>query len=219
MQEKSNKMTVFSCITMSIGAIIGAGLFSSLPMGIDMVGPKVGWALIAGGYVYMSRFIHPSVAFVQSLNSCVGMLNIAVMSMTFASYFCQLFPNADLDARYVAAGCAIIFTIIATFGARFTGNVQNITVGILIVALGVYIFFGIGSVPHGEVLADYRAPTSDFVTLWGAVAILNYALQGGAVIASFADEAENPGFTITASWVERNEPLTAEEEAKLVKNK
>lgn len=42
MQEKSNKMTVFSCITMSIGAIIGSGLFSSLPMGIDMVGPKVG---------------------------------------------------------------------------------------------------------------------------------------------------------------------------------
>ena len=58
------------------------------------------------------------------------MLNIAVMSMTFASYFCQLFPNADLDARYVAAGCAIVFTIIATFGARFTGNVQNIMVGI-----------------------------------------------------------------------------------------
>lgn len=216
-------MTVFSCITMSIGAIIGAGLFSSLPMGIDMVGPKVGWALIAGaificmktipslymqsaipisagGYVYMSRFIHPSVAFVQSLNSCVGMLNIAVMSMTFASYFCQLFPNADLDARYVAAGCAIIFTVIATFGARFTGNVQNIMVGILIVALGVYIFFGIGSVPHGEVLADYLAPTADFVTLWGAVAILNYALQGGAVIASFADEVENPGFTIPASF-------------------
>ena len=220
--EKSNKMTVFSCVTMSIGAIIGAGLFSSLPLGISMVGSNVGWAFVlgavfiiirtvpslymqssipisAGSYVYMARFIHPSVAFVQSLNSCVGMLNIAVMSMTFAGYFVQLFPNAGLNSQYIAVACAIVLTAIATFGARFTGSVQNIMVGFLLVALGVYIFFGIGAVP-GETLSDYIKPTADFVTLWGAVAILNYALQGGAAVAAFADEVENPSFAIPVSF-------------------
>lgn len=223
MKEKSTKMSMLGCITMSIGAIIGAGLFTALPMGITMVGNKVGWALIAaavficmktlpslylqsslpisgGSYVYMARFIHPSVAFVQSLNACIGMFNIAVMSITFAAYFVQLFPGANLNKTVVAVGCALVFAALGTFGAKFTGTVQNVIVAILLAALSVYIFGGIGRVNHAVVAPDFLAPTANFFAVWGAVAILNYALQGGSVVASFADEVENPGKTIPQSF-------------------
>lgn len=223
MTYKSTKMSTLSCITMSIGAIIGAGLFTSLPLGITMVNSKVGWAFIAGAifiimrtlpslylqsalpvsgstYVYLSRFLHPSIAYIQSLNSIIGSLNIAIMSMTFSNYFVQLFPEANLNLQFVAIVCALTFAAIGTFGARITGNIQNVIVALLIVALGIYIFLGIPQVNHGAKLVDFITPTMDFVKLWGAVAILNYALQGGAIVASFADEVENPRRTIPLSF-------------------
>ena len=223
MKEKSTKMSMLGCVTMSIGAIIGAGLFTALPMGITMVGAKVGWALVAaaificvrtlpslylqsslpisgGSYVYMARFIHPSVAFVQSLNACIGMFNIAVMSITFAAYFVQLFPGANLNKAVVAAACAIIFAILGTFGAKFAGMVQNVIVAILLAALSVYIFGGLGQVNHAAMAPDFLLPTAKLMSVLGAVAILNYALQGGTVVAGFADEVENPGKTIPQSF-------------------
>lgn len=223
MSEKSTKMSAFSCITMAVGAIIGAGLFSALPLGITMVGHKVGWAFIAAAifvclktlpslylqsslpvsgssYMYLARLVHPSVGYVQSLNSIIGTLNIAVMSMTFANYFSQLFPNAELNATVIAVVCALFFSVIGTFGAKFTGTLQNIIVALLVSALGIYIVKGMPAVDHAANIADFIAPTADFFGIWGAVAILNYTLQGGAIVGSFADEVENPGRTIPLSF-------------------
>lgn len=129
------------------------------------------------------------------------MLNIAVMSMTFASYFVQLFPSSNLNPTMVAVACALIFAVLGTFGAKFTGTVQNVIIALLFAALAVYIFGGIGQVNHAETIADFITPTADFLGIWGAVAILNYALNGGSVVASFADEVENPGKTIPLSFL------------------
>ena len=200
---------------MSIGAIIGAGLFSSLPMGIDMVGPKVGRALVAGaificmktipslymqsaipisagGYVYMSRFIHPSVAFVQSLNSCVGMLNIAVMSMTFASYFCQLFPNAAKRSFLRVPAWLQIALCLFSMGISFYMGLtllQSLNPSLAISMIAFYI------VGYGYYF----------------IRVAYMKKQGVDIIAR--------GKVEPASRVEKNKPLTAEEEAKLIKNK
>ena len=87
-----------------------------------------------GSYVYMARFIHPSVAFVQSLNACIGMFNIAVMSITFAAYFVQLFPGANLNKTVVAVGCALVFAALVI---------------VLLVGLSLWIMFSI----HTEMMA------------------------------------------------------------------
>ncbi len=223
MSQKNTKMTMFSCITMAVGAIIGAGLFTSLPMGIEMIGGNVGWAFVlatlfifirtlpslylqsslpvsGSTYVYLARLIHPAVGYVQTLNSVIGALNIAVMSMTFANYFVQLFPEVEINTTLVAVACALIFTAIGTFGANTIGKFQNIIVALLMVALGLYIFFGFGAIDTGATLQDFIVPTVDFASMWGAIAILNYSLQGGAIVASFADEVENPGKTIPMSF-------------------
>ncbi len=223
MSQKNTKMTMLGCVTMAMGAIIGAGLFTSLPMTLDMVGSNVGWALIlttificlktlpslylqsslpvtGSTYVYIARLIHPAVGYVQTLNSVIGALNISIMSMTFANYFVELFPEIALDTKLVAVACALIFTVIGTFGANAIGKFQNIMMALLLIALGVYIFFGIGAVEVGTTVQDFIVPTVDFATMWGAMAILNYSLQGGAIVSSFADEVENPGKVIPLSF-------------------
>lgn len=190
------------------------------------------------------------------------MLNIAVMSMTFASYFCRLFPNADLDARYVAAGCAIVFTIIATFGARFTGNVQNIMVGIQLsdvlrivsipgMLLGILFYYPamvfMKRYPSAAKRSFLRVPT------WLQIALCVFSMGISFYMGLTLLKSLNPSLAISmvvfyivgygyyfirvaymkkqgvniiargkaepASWIEKNKPLTTEEEAKPVKNK
>ena len=184
------------------------------------------------------------------------------MSMTFASYFCQLFPNADLDARYVAAGCAIVFTIIATFGARFTGNVQNIMVGIQLsdvlrivsipgMLLGILFYYPamvfMKRYPNAAKRPFLRVPT------WLQIALCVFSMGISFYMGLTLLKSLNPSLAISmvvfyivgygyyfirvaymkkqgvdiiargkvepASWIEKNKPLTAEEEAKPVKNK
>ena len=109
--------------------------------------------------------------------------------------------NTGKTGEYTISDYELICIVEGFSDISKNGEVHRASEGelLLLVALGVYIFFGIGAVP-GETLADYIKPTADFVTLWGAVAILNYALQGGAAVAAFADEVENPSFTIPVSF-------------------
>ena len=209
---------------MSIGAIIGAGVFTSIPRGIGIVGNQIGWALVlaalfvcvhtlpslfmqsalpasGSSYMYVAKFFHPSVGYVQSLNSLIGTLNIAVMSMTFATYFAQLLGQSNNDNLIVgvAIACAVTFGVIGSFGASVSGKVQTVIVIILMLALGVYVVGGIGKLPLVPV-TDFIIPTFTFATMWSAVAFVNYALQGGAIVASFAEEVDRPVFAIPFSF-------------------
>ncbi len=222
--SKSNKMSLFGCIMMAIGAVVGSGVFTSIPRGIGIVGDQIGWALAlatffvffrtlpslfmqsalpasGSSYMYVAKFFHPAVGYVQSINSLIGTLNIAVMTTTFATYFAQLTNNVGNTGyiTVVAIITAIVFGVIGTFGAKMAGNIQSVIVIILIIALGVYIFGGFANVNLVSPM-DFIIPTFEFATLWSAIAFVNYALQGGAIVASFADEVENPGFAIPFSF-------------------
>ncbi len=220
-------MSVFSCITMTMGSIIGSGVFVFLPLAIGTVGNQIVLACIftaiyvalkqlpmtymqsalpvtASSYVYLVKFIHPTVGYIQSLNSMIGMLNVAVMSNTFANYISQLFGMSESAGVVMAisAGCCITLAIVGYFGANISGRLQDVIVGVLVVALGIYVVGGLmydggSSVTVGEMLV----PTFEFATMWAAIGFLNYALAGGAIIASFAEEVENPGFTIPFAFI------------------
>ncbi len=222
--QKTSNMTLLGCVMMAIGTIIGSGVFTSIPRGIGVVGDQIVWALVlaalfvcfrtipslfmqsalpasGSSYMYVAKFFHPSVGFVQSINSLVGTLNIAVMTKTFATYFAQLVGQTGnvFFISAVAVVTAIIFGYLGTLGAALTGKFQSIIVVVLMVALGVYIFGSMGNIETVP-LSQFIVPTFEFATLWTAIAFVNYALQGGAIVASFADEVDNPGFAIPFSF-------------------
>ncbi len=225
-KNTSSKMSVFSCVTMTMGAIIGSGVFVFLPMAIGAVGDQIVLACIftaiyvcmkqlpmtymqsslpvtASSYVYLAKFIHPTVAFIQSANGIIGMLNVAVMSNTFATYAATLFGFSESAGAVMAvsATACVALAVIGYFGARISGQLQNVIVGVLIVALGVYVIGGLGFEGTNEItFADMLIPTFDFAVMWTAIGYINYALAGGAIIASFAEEVDNPGFTIPFSF-------------------
>ena len=161
--KKNGKLSLGTCMTMSMGSIIGAGIFSTTPMAVGMVGNGICWAFLlaaifltlkmlpqvvassalpasGANYMQLSRLVHPVFGMSEAFNwVLIGSMNIATMSLTFSTYFCILFPS--VPPKVAAIGCCLIFTIIATFGAKISGHVQNVCVLILFIALGTYILW------------------------------------------------------------------------------
>lgn len=219
---KKQKMNLVSCILMGIGSIIGASVFATTPIAIKIVGGNgivIGFLLASilvflrtipelllcaalpangGSYMYLTRLVHPLAGALDAFNQLmVGVLKIATMALTFATYFHMLVPS--LDARITAALCVIVFTIISCFGIRFSAMVQNVCVAILMVALGIYIVggFGAATVSFAEVITT----TVEFSALWAAMGIMHGSLIGANVLVYSAEDIENPGRNIPIAFL------------------
>ncbi len=219
---KNNKVTLTMATTLSIGAIIGSGIFVFTGYGIGYAGPAIPIAFLlaafltvfmtlpsiqlgsaipanGGSYNYTSRFTHPFFGFIQILNSFIGALNLAVMSLAFAAYFTALWPGANVTI--IAAITLLVFAGIGTFGIRMSGRVQTIIVYILIAALALYVITGINDLSSAYItFGKMLKPLGGFAGLWSAIAIVRYTLQGGTISLTFAEEMENPGRDVPLSF-------------------
>lgn len=220
--NNSRKLSLGTCMTLSMGSIIGAGIFSTTPMAVGMVGNGICWAFLlaaifltvkmlpqvvlssalpasGANYMQLTRLVHPVFGITEAFNwVLIGTMNIATMSLTFATYFCILFPA--VPAKVAAIGCCFVFTVIATFGAKISGVVQNVCMVVLFIALGVYIFMGIPNV-NQITLIDVLKPTVELSAMWAVVGILNNTLMGANVVMGFADEVENPSKVIPIAFI------------------
>ncbi len=215
------KLGLFSCILMAIGSIIGASIFATTPVAIKIVGGNgvvLGFILAAvvvvmrtipelimmaalpangASYMYLSRLVHPLLGALDAFNELmVGVLKIATMALTFAVYFEMLVPQ--LPAQLVAAVVCIVFTVISCYGIKASALVQNISVAVLLVALGIFVFGGLGAttVSFGEVIST----TVELSSLWAAMGVMHGSLIGANVLIYAAEEVENPGRNIPIAF-------------------
>lgn len=220
--EKKKKLSLMMAISLAVGAIIGSGIFVFTGYAIGLCGSGVPLAFIlaalltvfmtlpsiqmgsaipatGGSYMYVSRFVHPFVGYIQILNTLIGSLNIAVMSLAFSAYFIKVFPSTDM--YIVAAITAFLFAIIGTFGVRISGWVQQAIVVVLLLALAIYIFGGFGHIDPANVTpAKVFEPLGGWAGLWAAIAIVRYTLQGGTIVLALGNEIENPGKNIPLAF-------------------
>lgn len=215
------KISLFSCILMGIGSIIGASVFATTPIAIKIVGGNgivLGFifasifvflktfpemvltsALPANGasYMHLTRLIHPYAGIVHAFNQLViGTMKVATMALTFATYFKMIFPS--IPEVVVAVAITLIFTVISLYGISFSAKVQNICVGILLAALGIYVFSGWGNTVVS--LQEVIATNFELTKMWAAMGIMHGSLIGANVLMYAADEIENPGKNIPIAF-------------------
>jgi amino acid transporter len=216
------KISLFSCILMGIGSIIGASVFATTPIAIKIIGGNgivLGFiyasifvflktfpemvltsALPANGasYMHLTRLIHPYVGIVHAFNQLViGTMKVATMALTFSTYFKMIFPS--IPEVIVAITITLIFTIISLYGIKFSATVQNICVAVLLGALGIYIFGGWG---HTVVsIKEVIATNFEIAKMWAAMGIMHGSLIGANVLMYAADEIDNPGKNIPIAFV------------------
>ena len=228
MEKKSpgtaKKMNMLLVICMGIGSIIGAGIFTTTPIAITMVGKSLVWVFIVaaiyvclrmlpslmmssalpangGDYMHTSRMLPYPCAILLTLKNIVhGTMNIAVLSLTCGQYVNMLFPAVSETVAAVA--CALIFAVIGTFGARISGIAQAICVAVLLIALGVFIFGGFPHIqPANITLEQVMSNTFQLGTVYACLGLLNSTLMGGNSVIAFAEEVENPGRDIPLAFI------------------
>ena len=219
---KRAKMSLFSCILMGIGSIIGASIFATTPIAIKILGGNgivVGFLLAAvfvflrtwpemvaisalpangASYMHLTRLVHPSLGIFNSISNLVlGPIKIATMALTFSTYFAMLVPA--VPSVVTAIVVTLIFTVLTLYSIQIAAWVQNVMVAVLLAAIGVYIFGGWGAavVPLSKVLSS----TWELGKMWAAMGIMHGSLIGANALMYVADEIESPGKNIPIAFI------------------
>ena len=127
--ENQKKMSLFDLVFMSIGGIIGAGIFSMVGTGIATTGRSVALALIVGMIFTMSQQIRyiftasmfqlsggmysqnalvlsPFLAGVSAVVTLVSSVSYSVFGISMAQYLGDLFPV--LEPYQVPVACLVL---------------------------------------------------------------------------------------------------------------
>ena len=199
--------TVFA---ISIGAMIGSGIFILPALALDIAGPSVILAYLlagllvvpaavsksematampeAGGtYIYIERGMGPVLGTVAGVGTWFSLAFKGGLALVGGvPYLVLLF---DLPVKPVAIGLALVLIAVNLVGVKQTGRLQ---VGIVVVMLAALAWFVAGSAPsvQGTNFDNFLGGG-----IWGlleATGLVFVSYAGVTKVASVAEEIENP---------------------------
>jgi amino acid transporter len=214
MKELERDLGLLSVLAISIGAMIGSGIFILPALALDIAGPAVilAYALAgvlvvpaalsksematampeAGGtYIYIERGMGPLLGTVAGVGTWFSLSFKGALALVGGvPYLLLLF---DLPLEPVALGLAAVLILVNVVGAKQTGRLQVAIVVVMLAALG---WFAAGSAPGVEA-ANYAAFFADGVGgLLAATGLVFVSYAGVTKVASVAEEVEEPGRNI-----------------------
>lgn len=163
-RELKPTLGLFDATAISIGAIVGAGIYVVTGIAAGLAGPALivsmflaaaismltamsfaeltAWKPIEGSiYEYSYQLISPLAGFLTGWmwvisNTFAG----AAVSLGFASYLCTLFPT--LPPNVVAAVFCFLFTVLNFLGMRQSALLNNVLVAAKLSILGFFVVYG-----------------------------------------------------------------------------
>ncbi|MFC7128765.1 amino acid permease [Haloferax chudinovii] len=214
MKELERDLGLPSVFAISIGAMIGSGIFILPALALEVAGPAVilAYALAgllvvpaalsksematampkAGGtYIYIERGMGPLLGTVAGVGTWFSLSFKGALALVGGvPYLLLLF---DLPLRPVALGVAAVLILVNVVGAKQTGRLQ---VGIVVVMLAALGWFAAGSAPSVQ-QANYAGFfDAGLGGLLAATGLVFVSYAGVTKVASVAEEVENPGRNI-----------------------
>lgn len=213
--ELKRALGLFDATAISIGAIIGAGIFVVTSIVAGMAGPSIIVSIIVagiiasftalnfaqlsaympkegGGYAYAYKLISPFAGFLAGwMWVFSNVFTGAAVSLGFAHYLTAIFPF--LPITVIAALMCILFTLLNTLGVHASAAANNALVVAKIIILLFFVGLGLSFIN----LANFQpfAPNGSLGVLQGA-ALMFFAYGGYARVTTVAEEVKNPDKTI-----------------------
>ncbi|MFC6733938.1 amino acid permease [Haladaptatus sp. GCM10025893] len=203
-----------SVLAISIGAMIGSGIFILPALALEIAGPAVilAYALAgllvvpaalsksematampqAGGtYIYIERGMGPLLGTIAGIGTWFSLSFKGALALVGGvPYLLLLF---DLPLKPVALGLATVLILINVVGAKQTGRLQVAIVVVMLAALGWFAAGSAPSVESANYVGFFDAGVGGLLAATGLV-FVSYA--GVTKVASVAEEVENPGRNI-----------------------
>jgi APA family basic amino acid/polyamine antiporter len=204
---------LYATVTISMGAMIGSGIFVLPALGLKKAGPAVVLAYILAGlvvlpaalskaematampesggtYLYIDRAMGPlagTVAGIGAWFSLVFKSSFALVGL--GAYLLLLVPLSGGLVKAVALGLAALIVVLNVVGTEQSGKAQSIIVTAVVVALVAYVFNAGFAVDTTRFQGFTDKGTGGVVT---AAAFVFVSYAGVTKIASVAEEIENP---------------------------
>ncbi len=224
-QESANEPTValrrslglYAVLTISIGAMIGSGIFVLPGLAFKIAGPAVILAFFlaglvvlpaalsqsematampeAGGtYLYIDRAMGPLMGTIAGFGVWFSLVFKAAFALVGLSAYLEFF--VDHPERPVAAILAVLLIVLNLFGVRQTAKLQAVLVSIVLALLAGFIILGAPNVDS----ARFEPFLSEGLGgLFSATAVVFVSYIGVTKVASVAEEVKRPGRNIPLS--------------------
>ncbi|KTG10947.1 amino acid transporter [Haloprofundus marisrubri] len=214
MKELERDLGLLSVLAISIGAMIGSGIFILPALALEIAGPAVivAYALAgllvvpaalsksematampeAGGtYIYIERGMGPLLGTIAGVGTWFSLSFKGALALVGGvPYLLLLF---DLPLKPVALGLAAVLILVNVVGAKQTGRLQVVIVVVMLAALG---WFTAGSAPSVQSANYANFFDAGIGGLLAATGLVFVSYAGVTKVASVAEEVENPGRNI-----------------------
>lgn len=215
--EKGKKMSLWEAVSMAVGTMIGAGIFSILGVGAKICGSNlpiafflagmvsllVGYSYAKLGSVYVSN-AGPIEFIIRGIgdNVITGTLailmwfsyviSISLFAKAFAGYFLALFhlPINPLNVGIIEAIVIAIFTVLNFFGSKAVGKAEFFIVLIKVSILLFFVVVGIWFI-NPEYIKPDLSPQGLVKTIYAA-SVLFLTYMGFGLITNASENIENP---------------------------
>ena len=204
---------LYATVTISMGAMIGSGIFVLPALGLTKAGPAVIVAYVLAGlvvlpaalskaematampesggtYIYIDRAMGPlfgTVAGIGAWFSLVFKSSFALVGL--GAYLLLLVPLSDGLVKAVALGLAALIVVLNVVGTEQSGKAQSVIVTAVVVALVAYVL-NAGFVVEPTRFQPFAEKGSSGVVTAAAFVFVSYA--GVTKVASVAEEVEDP---------------------------
>jgi len=214
MKELERDLGLPSVLAISIGAMIGSGIFILPALALEIAGPAVIFAYAlagvlvipaalsksematampeAGGtYIYIERGMGPLLGTIAGVGTWFSLSFKGALALVGGVPYLLLL--VDLPLKPVALGLAAVLILVNLLGAKQTGRLQVVIVVVMLAALG---WFAAGSAPSVQ-SANYADFFADGLGgLFAATGLVFVSYAGVTKVASVAEEVEDPGKNI-----------------------
>ena len=221
MHNSTQPIGTWSAVSMGVGAMVGAGIFSLLGEASAISGSAVYISFILGGVIALFSVYslgklgarYPSsggiieyLAQAYGSGTFVGAMGImlffaAVVSLSlvakaFGNYAVTFFPpelQTTLVHHLLSSGIIVLFVLINLRGARDVAIWETVTVGVKFLVLVGLSVAGIGYLKNDYLSPSHYPPASQ---IFFSLAITFFAYEGFRVITNTAEDMPNPQKTL-----------------------
>ncbi|MFC6871836.1 universal stress protein [Halobellus marinus] len=200
-------------LAISIGAMVGSGIFILPALAIKIAGPAVIFAYVlagvlvvpaalskaematampeAGGtYLYIERGMGPLLGTVAGIGTWFALSFKGALALVGGvPYLLLLFDVPPSVTTPVALGLAVLLVLVNVFGAKQTGRLQVIIVIVMLAALVWFVIGGVPAVRQPNYTPFFEGGIGGLLAATGLV-FVSYA--GVTKVASVAEEVSNP---------------------------
>lgn len=208
---------LYAVLTISIGAMIGSGIFVLPGLAFKIAGPSVILAFFlaglvvlpaalsqsematampeAGGtYLYIDRAMGPLMGTIAGFGVWFSLVFKAAFALVGLSAYLEFF--VEHPERPVAVVLAVFLIVVNLMGIKQTAKLQTALVSIVLTLLGAFIILGAPSI---DTKSFQPFLSEGFAGLFAATAVVFVSYIGVTKVASVAEEVKRPGRNIPLS--------------------